>query len=120
MFRSLSALLMALLLSACDNAIDFDADASPPQLRRDGRWLVDPQNRVVLLHGVNLVWKVDPYVPPATACTPRAAPGPTDRDLRARRPALPRRIHGDGYRRAPVIAALPVSPSGRDGSRSAW
>lgn len=67
MFRSLSALLVALLLSACDNSIDFDADASPPQLRRDGRWLVDPQNRVVLLHGVNLVWKVDPYVPPATA-----------------------------------------------------
>ena len=38
-----------------------------PQLRRQGRWLVDRQGRVVLLHGINLVWKHDPYVPPATA-----------------------------------------------------
>jgi endoglycosylceramidase len=40
------------------------AAAAPPR-RRDGRWLVDAQNRVVLLHGVNLVWKNAPYVPPA-------------------------------------------------------
>ncbi|MGH8516618.1 MAG: cellulase family glycosylhydrolase, partial [Panacagrimonas sp.] len=60
--------VVALLLGACDGSIKFDAHASaPPQLRREGRWLVDPQNRVVLLHGVNLVWKVDPFVPPATA-----------------------------------------------------
>ncbi len=38
----------------------------PAQLRRDGRWLVDPQGRVVLLHGVNIVWKLDPYYPPNT------------------------------------------------------
>lgn len=37
------------------------------QLRRDGRWLVDPQNRVVLLHGVNTVWKTEPYYPPDSA-----------------------------------------------------
>lgn len=35
-----------------------------PQLRRDGRWLVDQHGRVVLVHGMNLVWKHDPYVPP--------------------------------------------------------
>lgn len=40
---------------------------APQQLRRDGRWLVDPQGRVVLLHGVNMVWKNDPYYPPTTA-----------------------------------------------------
>lgn len=37
-----------------------------PQLRRDGRWLVDAEGRVVLLHGVNLVWKHAPWVPPET------------------------------------------------------
>jgi endoglycosylceramidase len=40
------------------------ADARPPQLRRDGRWLVDRAGRVVVLHGVNAVWKLKPYVPP--------------------------------------------------------
>lgn len=38
--------------------------ADVPQLRRKGRWLVDQHNRVVLSHGVNLVWKLDPFVPP--------------------------------------------------------
>lgn len=37
-----------------------------PQLRRKGRWLVDGQGRVVLVHGLNLVFKHAPYVPPAT------------------------------------------------------
>ena len=36
----------------------------PPQLRREGRWLVDPQGRVVIVHGLNLVYKRKPYVPP--------------------------------------------------------
>ena len=45
----------------------------PPQLRREGRWLVDPQGRVVIVHGLNLVWKHAPYVPPATRpASPRA------------------------------------------------
>jgi endoglycosylceramidase len=37
-----------------------------PQLRRRGRWLVDPKGRVVIVHGLNLVWKHEPYAPPAT------------------------------------------------------
>ena len=68
-------ILLSVLFSGCgssgssDDDIDTSAGtstAAPQQLRRDGRWLVDPQGRVVLLHGVNMVWKNDPYVPPAT------------------------------------------------------
>lgn len=44
----------------------------PPQLRREGRWLVDPQGRVVITHGLNLVYKHAPYAPPATAAGFRA------------------------------------------------
>ena len=35
-----------------------------PRLQRDGRWLVDHHHRVVISHGVNLVWKLAPYFPP--------------------------------------------------------
>lgn len=38
-----------------------------PQLRRAGPWSVDGAGRVVLLHGVNAVWKLPPYLPPKTA-----------------------------------------------------
>jgi endoglycosylceramidase len=38
--------------------------ATTVQLRRDGRYLVDDKNRVVLIHGVNTIWKNAPYVPP--------------------------------------------------------
>jgi len=37
---------------------------SREQLRRSGSWLVDRQGRVVILHGVNAVWKHAPYAPP--------------------------------------------------------
>lgn len=56
----LTCLLLALGLAPASAADDS------PQLRRDGRWLVDPQGRVVIVHGLNLVWKHAPYVPPAT------------------------------------------------------
>ncbi|WP_245585215.1 cellulase family glycosylhydrolase [Solimonas flava] len=60
------ALCAGLLSCGASRESASSADTTP-QLRRDGRFLVDAQNRVVLLHGVNLVWKEAPYVPPADA-----------------------------------------------------
>jgi endoglycosylceramidase len=43
------------------------ANNAPSQLRREGRFMVDEQNRVVLLHGMNAVWKLkndNNYTPP--------------------------------------------------------
>jgi endoglycosylceramidase len=37
---------------------------SHEQLRHVGGWLVDREGRVVILHGVNAVWKHAPYTPP--------------------------------------------------------
>jgi endoglycosylceramidase len=40
--------------------------ASPSPLHRQGGQLVDAQGRVVVLHGVNVVWKSPPFYPPDT------------------------------------------------------
>lgn len=45
-------------------ASPLSAPARQDQLRRVGGWLVDREGRVVILHGVNAVWKHAPYVPP--------------------------------------------------------
>lgn len=37
---------------------------SHEQLRHQGGWMVDREGRVVILHGVNAVWKLHPYAPP--------------------------------------------------------
>jgi endoglycosylceramidase len=58
----LAVLVAGVLLGSPASASD-----RPPQLRREGRWLVDPLGRVVIVHGLNLVWKHAPYAPPATA-----------------------------------------------------
>lgn len=57
----------AAVLAMTGGAVPVAADpGDPPQLRKSGRWLVDNDGRVVLVHGVNLVWKHAPYVPPNT------------------------------------------------------
>jgi endoglycosylceramidase len=63
------ALLCGLLAACGGSSGGSDSSGSPavPQLRRDGSFLKDQQNRVVLLHGVNAVWKLKPYAPPDTA-----------------------------------------------------
>lgn len=68
MVRSLLAGLALALTAALSPALvpAAAADEPVPQLRKDGRWLVDQHGRVVILHGVNLVWKRAPYVPPDT------------------------------------------------------
>ncbi|MGH8461940.1 MAG: cellulase family glycosylhydrolase [Stenotrophobium sp.] len=70
----LALLLPALALAACGSSQAVTAtDAASTTLHRDGRWMVDSANRVVLLHGVNVVWKAAPYYPPDTAAGMTAA-----------------------------------------------
>lgn len=66
-------LLLMMGLVSCGEAPQGAADAGlatakavPSQLRREGRFMVDEHQRVVLLHGVNAVWKTPPYTPPNT------------------------------------------------------
>ncbi|MFC9876406.1 cellulase family glycosylhydrolase [Nocardia salmonicida] len=60
-------LFVFLLLSTEARVVTAAPVDAVPQLRRDGRWLVDHYGRVVIVHGVNLVWKQAPYAPPDTA-----------------------------------------------------
>ncbi len=72
-------LSIALALAACSQSSAPDVaslarDAAcpahpngPSQLRQQGRYMVDGANRIVLLHGVNAVWKLKPYFPPDEA-----------------------------------------------------
>jgi endoglycosylceramidase len=41
------------------------AAAPTPPLTHDGRWVTDAEGRVVILHGVNMVYKRPPYAPSA-------------------------------------------------------
>ena len=42
------------------------AKDTTPRLQRQGRFLVDQYGRVVIIHGLNMVWKRAPYAPPDT------------------------------------------------------
>ena len=53
----IAALLLALAPAA--------AADTPLRLGHDGRWLTDDQGRVVILHGINMVYKRPPYAPDA-------------------------------------------------------
>lgn len=58
--RFVWTVVLALLLAA-------PAAASPtPPLETTGRWLTDADGRVVITHGVNMVYKRPPYVPART------------------------------------------------------
>lgn len=62
------ALFAAMLLAGCQTespALTPDGAVTPSKLTQTGRWLTDPQGRVVVLHGVNMVAKRPPYRPSA-------------------------------------------------------
>jgi endoglycosylceramidase len=75
--RKLAALAATLLLAACGSSSPPDGTAggaaevaatdSGAALHHDGAFMVDEYNRVVLLHGVNAVWKLKPYYIPGNA-----------------------------------------------------
>jgi endoglycosylceramidase len=64
MRRSLTALAVACCVLAWTAA---DAGAAPTQpLSHAGRWITDARGRVVIVHGINMVYKLPPYDPAAT------------------------------------------------------
>ncbi|HWU68205.1 MAG TPA: cellulase family glycosylhydrolase [Stenotrophobium sp.] len=62
-------LVFALLLSACGSSVSLNGDAAKSAatlpLNHAGRWVTDAQGRVVILHGINMVYKRPPYAPDA-------------------------------------------------------
>ncbi len=59
------AVAVAVLALAGTFAASSPTFAAPKALHQVGRWLVDGQGRVVILHGVNQVNKLPPYLPSA-------------------------------------------------------
>ncbi len=68
--RKLTAVLLAslvgLTLAGTSTATATAEPDAIPRLHREGRFLVDQDGRIVVVHGVNLVWKRPPYAPPDT------------------------------------------------------
>lgn len=70
--RKLAAALLTGLLAltvsfSFSGTTTAHADPAAPKLHREGRYLVDQYGRLVIVHGLNFVWKKAPYVPPDTA-----------------------------------------------------
>ena len=65
--RKLALLLAAVVaFTFAPTAPSASAADSTPRLHREGRFLVDQYGRVVIVHGLNMVWKRAPYAPPDT------------------------------------------------------
>src|SRR5204863_8366718 len=64
---TLPLLLAAVVAFTFAPAPMANAADTTPRLHRQGRFLVDQYGRVVIVHGLNMVWKRAPYTPPATA-----------------------------------------------------
>ena len=61
--RVLALAAVTLALPAC--AVARPAAAPKPPLGHDGTWITDADGRAVILHGVNMVYKLPPYAPSA-------------------------------------------------------
>jgi hypothetical protein len=62
----LTAALVLTLAGTAGGSASADSGESVPRLHREGRHLVDQYGRIVVVHGLNLVWKRAPYAPPDT------------------------------------------------------
>jgi endoglycosylceramidase len=56
---ALTAGILAALASGATSAV------AAPRIGHAGRWITDPAGRVLVLHGLNMVYKVPPYYPAA-------------------------------------------------------
>src|SRR3954447_26562169 len=64
--KKLALLLVALVALTVAPVSAASATDTMPRLQRHGRFLVDQYGRIVIVHGLNLVWKRAPYAPPDT------------------------------------------------------
>src|ERR1700712_5935073 len=65
--KKLALLLVALTAFTLAPAGAANAADTTQRLHREGRFLVDQYGRVVIVHGLNIVWKRAPYAPPDPA-----------------------------------------------------
>jgi endoglycosylceramidase len=64
-YRLLRVLVLALVTAVFATAVPMQADATPraPRPRQVGHWVVDGHGHVLVMHGVNMVYKLPPYAP---------------------------------------------------------
>ncbi len=65
--RGICLLLLLGIADCSQSSKPSNSGAAPSQLRQSGSFMVDEKGRVVLLHGMNAVWKIKPYFPPNSA-----------------------------------------------------
>jgi endoglycosylceramidase len=63
--RAGRALLLAALTAVLLPSFTANAMSAPSRIGHAGRWITDPSGRVVIVHGLNMVYKVAPYYPAA-------------------------------------------------------
>jgi endoglycosylceramidase len=63
--RSLTIAVASTVLGgyAPTRGVSFETPRAPSPLTHSGRWLIDVQGRVVIVHGFNVVNKLAPYTP---------------------------------------------------------